>query len=73
MPHNTIYQKSLFKLYLSKLENEIQKCRYELVKLRKLKEAETIIMSLIEEDSQLVLSWSNNIIQIVNHFNTTNL
>ena len=67
MPHNSIYQKSLFKLYLSKLENEIKKCRYELVKLRKLKEAETIIMSLIEEDSQLVLSWSNNIIQMVNH------
>tara|TARA_B110000238_G_C16112279_1_gene433225 strand:+ start:165 stop:371 length:207 start_codon:yes stop_codon:yes gene_type:complete len=67
MPHNSIYQKSLFKLYLSKLENEIKKCRYELVKLRKLKEAENIIMSLIEEDSQLILSWSNNIIQMVNH------
>ena len=42
MPHYNIPKLSLFNLYLYKLEKDIAKCRYELVKLRKLKETITM-------------------------------
>lgn len=38
MPPYIIHNVSLFYLYLFKIEKDIEKCRNELVKLRKLKE-----------------------------------
>ena len=47
---------TLHKLRIN-IEHEIEICHYEIVKLKKLKEVQTIIIDLLEIDYKLVMVW----------------